>query len=92
MFDLLRKNKLYLSANKVDLYSLSMDCLGHLLDDMGIHANADKMRAVREWPKPRNYHDIQRFLGLVNYIAQFMPNVSAFMMPLLGMSKQKLFT
>ena len=91
VFDILRKNRLYLSAAKVDLYSSRMDCLGHLIDDRGIHADTDKMRDVRGWPRPLNYHDVQRFLGLVNYLAQFMPDVSAYTSPLSNMSKQRYF-
>lgn len=92
VFDILRTNKLYLSRKKVDLYSTKMECLGHIIDDRGIHVDSDKMRAIREWPQPQNYHDIQRFLGLVNYVAQFMPNISAYTSPLSGMSSQTMFT
>jgi hypothetical protein len=40
---------------------------------------------------PQNYHDAQRFLGLVNYLGQFMPEISAYTVPLSGMSSQTLF-
>jgi len=84
-FNVLRKALLYLSAKKVDIYSVRMDCLGHIIDDDGIHADTDKMHKLRNWRIPRNYHDVQRFLGLVQYLAQFMPNVSAYTTPLSGM-------
>lgn len=82
VFDKLRKAQLYLEESKLDLYSKRMDCLGHIIDDRGIHADADKMARVREWRTPRNKHDIQRFLGLVQYLAHFMPDVSAYTGPL----------
>src|SRR5918999_6564681 len=68
-----------------------MECLGHVIDDQGIHADADKMRAIQEWPTPWNYHDIQQFLGLMNYVAQFMPSVAEFTSPLSGMCSQSTF-
>jgi Reverse transcriptase (RNA-dependent DNA polymerase) len=46
VFDRLRKNHLFLSKKKVDLYSKRMECLGHIIDDRGIHADADKMQWV----------------------------------------------
>ena len=46
VFEVLRAQSLYLSASKVDLYSSSMDCLGHRIDDRGLHADSDKMRSV----------------------------------------------
>ena len=64
-----------------------MDCLGHVIDDRGIHADADKMSRVREWRTPRNKHDVQRFLGLVQYLAHFMPDVSSYTGPLQAIQK-----
>ena len=65
VFDILRSQKLYLSAQKVDLYSDQMDCLGHRIDRRGLHADADKMKSVRHWPRPRDYNDVQKFLGMI---------------------------
>jgi hypothetical protein len=49
VFDTLRKNDFYLKKEKCDLYSKRMDCLGHVIDDRGLHADADKMQRIREW-------------------------------------------
>lgn len=87
-FDILRTAKLYLSLPKLDLYSQQLDCLGHIINNDGIHADRDKMRRIREWPIPQDYKDVQRFLGLVNYISHFMPDVSAYMSPLSALSKK----
>ena len=43
IFDKLRTAQLYLVEEKLDLYSEKMDCLGHIIDDQGIHADSDKM-------------------------------------------------
>ena len=45
-----------------------IDCLGHIIDQKGIHVDMDKLARIRDWRVPRNYNDIQRFVGLVNYI------------------------
>ena len=50
-----------------------MDCLGHLIDDCSIHADSDKMSRICGWRTPRNKHDVQRFLGLLQYLAHFEP-------------------
>ena len=47
--------------------------------------SADKLEMIRRWPTPLSYHDIQRFLGLIKYILCFLPNISAYTMPLSGM-------
>src|SRR3977135_4023995 len=80
----LRNNHLFLSKSKIDLYSENMDCLGHLIDNKGIHADIDKMQKIRDWRRPRNYNKVQRFLGLVQYLAHYMPDISAYTSPLSG--------
>ncbi len=87
VFAKLREHRLYLSAKKVDILSSSMDCLGHLIDDRGLHADSDKMVRIRDWPVPKNWHDVQQFLGLVQYLAHFMPDVTAYTGPLSAMTK-----
>ena len=82
VFNKLCEAQLYLSRDKVDLYSKRMDCLSHLITDAGIHTDTDKMQKIRDWRQPCNYHKIQRFLGLVQYLAQFMPDVTAYTSPL----------
>jgi len=83
----LNQTEFFLNPKKCDFYSTRMDCQGHIIDNKGIHANADKMALIREWRTPRSYHDIQQFLGLVQYLQHFMPNISAFMGPLSSMTK-----
>ena len=39
VFELLRKNLFYLREDKVQLYANEVDCLGHKIDDKGIHAD-----------------------------------------------------
>lgn len=82
VFDKLRQAQLWLEASKCQLYATKMDCLGHVIDDQGIHADPDKMTRIREWRTPRNKHDLMRFLGLVQYLAHFMPDVSSWTGPL----------
>ena len=82
VFNELRKAQLFLSKSKCDLYSKDLDCLGHRIDDRGLHADTDKMSRIRNWRTPQSYNEVQRFLGLVNYLAHFMPDISAYTSPL----------
>jgi hypothetical protein len=59
VFTRLRENKLFLKWSKCDLYAKEMDCLGHIIDDNGIHPDVDKLQRIRDWRVPWNYHDIQ---------------------------------
>ena len=70
--------------SKVDLFSNNIDGLGHVIDDKGIHAESDEMQHIREWRTPQNYNEVQKFLGLVQYLAQFMPDITTYTTPLSG--------
>ncbi len=87
VFARLCEQRLYLSRAKLDLYSARMDCLGHLIDDRGLHADSDKMTKIRDWPPMQSKDEVLRFLGLVQYLAHFMPDLSAFTSPLEAIGK-----
>jgi len=87
VFERLRQAKLYLKWKKCDLYANCMDCLGHIIDRDGIHVDEDKLTCIRDWRIPRNYNDLQWFVGLVNYIGSFLPNIMAYTGPLLSMTQ-----
>ena len=46
VFNGLREAQLYVSRDKVDLYSTKMDCLWHLITDASIHTDTDKMQKI----------------------------------------------
>ena len=46
IFERLRANCLYLKWPKCDLYADRIDCLGHIIDKDGIHADADKLSCI----------------------------------------------
>ena len=83
VFNKLCEAQLYLSWDKVDLYSQRMDCLGHIISDSGIHADPDKMQKIWDWQQPCNYHNIQQLLGVMQYLAHFLPDITTYTMPLL---------
>lgn len=87
VFDRLREQRMYLSRSKLDLYSPRMDCLGHLIDDRGLHADSDKMAKIRDWPPMKSKDEVLRFLGLVQYLSHFLPDLSSFTSPLESIGK-----
>ena len=74
----LKESQFYLSKSKLDLFSYKIDCLGHVIDDNGIHTELDKMWHIREWRVPQNYNKVQKFLGLVQYLVLYMPDITAY--------------
>jgi len=76
VFEQLRDNQLYLKWKKCQLYAKEIKCLGHMIDNNSIHMDTDKMDKMRNWKTPRNYNKVQQFVGMVNYVSNFLPNVT----------------
>ena len=55
-----------------------LNILGCKVDMHGVHANSDKMAKVRDWHVPSDHREVLHFLGLVEYLTCFMPNISAY--------------
>jgi len=85
VLDTLRRELLYISSQKFSPYAERVDALGHIIDDDGIHADIDKMAKIRSWVAPSDYNGVLRFLGLVEYVSAFMPDVSKWTSVLQGM-------
>jgi hypothetical protein len=77
----------YLKPEKCELFSDSIECLDHKVDDLGIHCDEDKLSCICGWRTPWNYNDVQKFLGLVQYLAQFFPNLAVDTGPLSSITK-----
>ncbi len=50
--------------------------LGHIVSAEGIQADPDKIKTLKDMPEPKNTADVKRFLGMVNYIRKFSPNIA----------------
>ena len=56
--------------------------LGHTVSSKGMQPTQDKVRAIRDAPAPTNIHQLKSFLGLINFYAKFLPNLSTILAPL----------
>jgi hypothetical protein len=54
----LRKHKLYAKFDKCDFYQKKRQYLGHVISEEGIGVNPEKIRAIMEWPIPKDVADI----------------------------------
>jgi len=53
-----------------------------LLTADGFITDPNKVRAIKDMPTPTDEKSIKRFLGMVNYLSKFLPNLSSVSEPL----------
>jgi hypothetical protein len=74
----LREAHLYCSPKKTTLFCTEVTFLGHVISARGVEADASKVSRILDWPVPKSSHDVKSFLGLVRYIAQYLPDLAAY--------------
>ena len=68
---------LHLNADKFKLNCDVVPFFGHLLTKNGVKPDPKKVEAICNWPVPKDITQLQSFLGAVNYLAKFIPHLSA---------------
>ena len=82
VLDKLAAYGLHLRKKKCDFMQPSMEYLGHIVDSEGHHMDTSKVQAVVDAPAPKDVHELKSLLGMVNYYARFVPNLSTALHPL----------
>jgi hypothetical protein len=84
----LRKHKLYAKFDKCDFYQKRIQYLGHVISEEGIAVDPEKIRAIMEWPIPKDVADIQSFMGITGYYHRFIEGFSKIAYPITSLQKK----
>lgn len=76
VLDRCRDINLKLNKDKCKFGLKEITYLGHKITGDGIYPDDAHTSAIRNMPCPKNVKDLERFLGLVNYVGSFVPNLS----------------
>ena len=67
----LRKAVLNLVHRSVNLFSISVSLLEHIVSDNGIETDPERIRAVKEWHVPVSVMEVHSYLGLSDHCLSF---------------------
>lgn len=56
--------------------------LGQILDGSGVQPDPDKVEAIQAMKAPTNITEVRRFLGMINQLSKFTPNLAQMPKPL----------
>ena len=62
--------------------------MGHVFTADGLKIDKRKIEALEHMPTPTDVAGIRRFLGLANYMAKFVPNLSNMALPLRKLTRE----
>ncbi|GAA5985616.1 hypothetical protein JCM11641_004993 [Rhodosporidiobolus odoratus] len=72
----LREAGLYCSRRKTDLFTLQTEFLGHIISRDGIEAEPGKVDKIKNWTRPKTVTQVRGFLGIVQYLRKFIPQLA----------------
>ena len=82
VLDRVRESGLKLNKKKCTFRMTEITFLGHLISADGIKPDPRKIEAILKMPTPTSKTELQRFLGMINYLGKFLPNLSKETAPL----------
>jgi len=74
VFQALQHAGLQLKPTKCHFACKEVKYLGHIVSEKGIKPDANKVKAVSDYPIPKNVKELKQFLGLSNYYRRFIKN------------------
>ncbi|CAJ2652754.1 unnamed protein product [Trifolium pratense] len=82
-------NDLFVKLSKCSFGVSEIEYLGHLVTGQGVSMDRDKIKAVLEWPIPKNIKQLRGFLGLTGYYRRFIKHYARLAAPLTDLLKKE---
>jgi len=78
----LQNHHITASPFKCNFFADRLTLLGHVIDNQGIHAALETIRGIQDWHTAKSKNQLQTFIGVVIYHAQFLPHLTTASAPL----------
>ena len=80
---------LSMNFDKCQIRKNRVSYVGHMVTEHGLEPSRDKVRALTEMPAPISKEEVRRFLGMIQYLDKFIPDLSAKDAPLRQLLKKE---
>ncbi len=77
-----KEKGIVLNPKKFELRKPEIKIAGCVLGVQGVCPDPDKVKAIMEMPAPTDVGSAQRFLGIINFLAKFVPHMTTIVKPI----------
>src|SRR5437588_272711 len=79
---------LFLQPQKCSFNRTSVEYIGIIISEGELRMDPIKLKAVKDWPRPKTIKDIQKFLGFCNFYRRFVKDYSELARPLFDLTRK----
>ncbi|KAJ8031349.1 hypothetical protein HOLleu_28054 [Holothuria leucospilota] len=83
-----KENNLKFNKSKCKIGVTEVKYLGQVLNEEGVKPDVSKIEAIEKMKSPTCKKELQRFIGMIQYLSKFIPSLSAEAAPLRQLLKQ----
>ena len=76
VLDRAREKGIHFNPDKMEIGVKELPFFGHLVTDEGLKIDESKLQAILKLDVPDDRQKLERFFGMVNYLAKFAPNLA----------------
>lgn len=87
----LEKNQFVAKLSKCTFGPKEFEYLGQIISREGVKVGSNKIKAIKEWPQPKNVLKLRGFLGLNGYCRRFIKDYVHLRTPLTNLLKKNAF-
>ena len=88
VLSILESESLFAKASKCEFGLEEILYLGHKISAKRVSVDEEKIKAIREWPKPKTLTELRGSSGLCSYYRQFVKNFFKLATPLTNLTKK----
>jgi hypothetical protein len=88
VLEVLRRERLVIQPEKCTFATDQLEFCGHTIGKGQIKPIPAKVDIVKNWPRPRNVHELRQFLGLATYYRRFIRGFASICVPLHELLKE----
>ena len=85
----MEENDLFVKPEKCTFRATEVDFLSMIVGCDGIKMDQTKVKAILDWPEPKNVKGVRSFLGLANFYRRFIKDCACVARPLHDLTKKE---
>lgn len=82
VFERAKEHNVRFNSNKFQYKLKEVKYFGHIFSEQGMKIDPERVSAITNMKSPNNKKELQVFLGMVNYLRKFIPNMANIALPL----------